>query len=66
MGIGAGDSLHRRATAAAGSFRHGWTNYFCRYCGGFTSVPVGAPDPARCATPGCRRPYGFGTKAPTW
>ena len=47
-------------TPGTGAYQHGATNYFCRWCGGYTSVKANAPDPKKCATPGCRRPDGFG------
>ena len=48
----------------AGAFQHGRRNYFCRWCGGFTTAAAHEPDPRQCSTPGCKRPFGFGSHVP--
>jgi hypothetical protein len=55
---------HRTTTPGASSFDHGRRNYFCRWCGGYTSADQGAADPKRCSTPGCARPFGLGANMP--
>jgi len=60
-----GISLPSTGAPAASGYVQGNRNFFCRTCGNYTSVPKGAPDPDRCATPGCPRPTGFGTKQGT-
>jgi hypothetical protein len=51
---------HRAMKPNAGAFQHGRRNYPCRWCGGYTSAAEREPDPRRCATPGCARPFEFG------
>jgi hypothetical protein len=57
-------TVDKPASRDAGGYQHGKKNFFCRFCGSFTSVDERAPDPDRCTTPGCKRPFGFGTKMP--
>jgi hypothetical protein len=49
---------------ARGVWLPGKRNFFCRYCSGWTNAEKDQPDPDRCATPNCARPYGFGSKVP--
>ncbi|GMU66521.1 MAG: hypothetical protein AMXMBFR36_27950 [Acidobacteriota bacterium] len=49
---------------AGRGYVHGARNYYCRECGAYTTVGPNEPDPKRCATPGCQRPYGFGRHVP--
>lgn len=60
MSIGSLDS----GLPEGGGYVHGGRNYFCRTCGRYTAVEANAPDPRRCSTPGCSRPFGFGRHVP--